>query len=522
VSSPHTASTNPALANPPCAPRSIKRRLFASSGKVSLYQCVGVLLGFGFQAFLSRVCGPDALGAVTIFLSWVGILSVLTVPGLEGSLVYFLPRLEGDTPALRRVLRQCLLIAGVASMAVAALAGLAGPRFFTWIGLPDQARAAFCIALIAYSGGKVLDAVFLGFKDAPAQVYFNNIRTVARILFCLPVLFYPAARWDILFGAVTLECVLALFLRFVRLRRRYPELAGIGPTSSGHGPGGGSHEALGAIALPMVGISIIDTLCPLLDKAVLGVMAPLALVGIYRIGDTVATVNSMFVFPFIAFWPYISQLQSQKRIEDLRDSYRTITLVIIAAMIPFSLLLVEASPLVLSIFGPSFVSQGRNVFLVLAFGTAVDAIAGPAGAVLKLTGHARLSLIINTAWLALYLGLSLFLTRHYGIMGAAFAKTISTVFGNLANLTVNRFLLGIFPYTAQHAWMLLAAVALLATRWLLFPAHIGVAGQLFAGFLEASAFIAFSALLLRDQIRRLLVPQLKLWMQKERVSYAAH
>lgn len=510
MSSPQFLTTASAAKNSPPVSRGVNRRLFVSSGRVSVNQCIGVLLAFGFQAFLSRACGADALGAVTLFTSWLGILSVLTVPGLEGSVIYLLPRLEGDALASRRTLRQCIRVVGAASIAVAAIVALAGPRFFSRVGLPDQARAAFCIALIAFSGGKLLDAVFLGFKDAPAQGFFNNIRTIARLLFCLPVLLYPA-RWTILFCAIASECVLVLVLRYLWLRRRYPALTGI--TSIPCQPDESSRRPLAAIALPMLGISVIETVYPLLDKAVLGLMVPLALIGIYRIGDAVAGINSMFVSPFVAFWPYISQLHGQKRLDDLRDSYRTITLFIIVVMIPFSLLLVELSPLILSIFGPAFVSQGRNIFLVLAFGTAIDAIAGPAGAVLKLTGHARLSLTINTAWLVVYLGLTVILARHYGILGAAIAKMISTVFGNLANLTANRLLLGVFPYSLRHAWLLLVAVAIFSARWLLFPTYPGLGGQLLAGFVEAALFIAFSAFLLRTQIRRL-IPQLRLWLQQ--------
>lgn len=500
MSSAEVIPVAPPPVHPPAARGTIKRALFAASGRVSIYQCIGVLLGFGFQAFLTRFYGADALGAVTLFLSWLGILSVLTVPGLEGLLIYILPRLEGDGPASRRILRQCFVVVAMASITIAAAAGLAGPPVFARIGLPTQARAAFCIALVAYSAGKLLDAVFLAFKDAPAQGYFNNIRTVARFLFCLPVCLYPSARWTILFCAVAAECSLAVILRLWRLHRRFQHRFAPGDLSSS---AAAPAKTFLAIALPMLGISVIDTVYPLLDKAVLGVMMPLAMVGIYRIGDSVAAINTMFVSPFIAFWPYISQLHGQQRLDELRDSYRTITLFISAVMIPFSLLLIELSPLVLSIFGPAFVAQGRSIFLVLAFGTAIDAIAGPAGAVLKLTGHARLSLTINTAWLLLYLGLTIVLARHYGILGAAFAKMIATVFGNLANLTANRFLLGVFPYTATHAWLLMAAGAILLARWLLFPAHLDVPGQLVAGLLESALFAAFSAYLLRDRIRRL-------------------
>jgi O-antigen/teichoic acid export membrane protein len=487
---------------------SILRRLFASSGRVSLYQCFGVLLSFGFQAFVSRTCGADALGAVTIFLAWLGILSVLTVPGLEGALVYLLPRLEGQHAATRRVVRQCLLIACVASLIVTAGAGLAGPRLFARVGLPDQARAAFCIALIAFSVGKVFDAVFLGFKDAPAQAYFNNIRTIARFAFCLPVLFFPAARWTILFCAVALECLLAVVLRIIRLRRLDPGLASVrrvlGVVKPVERNPPEPRHTLGAIVMPMLGISVIDTVYPLLDKAVLGMMVPLALVGIYRVSEAVAIVNTMFVLPFIAFYPYISQLHGQNRLDDLRDSYRAITLLIIALMLPFSLLLVELSPTILSFFGPTFVGQGKSIFLVLAFGTAIDAIAGPAGAVLKLTGHSRLSFSINTVWLVVYLGLTIALTRRYGILGAAIAKTTSTVLGNLVNVIANRLLLNVLPYTLRHAWLLIAGAAILAARWLMFPGFSSTAGQALAGMIQAAAFSVFAFFLLRRQIAGIL------------------
>jgi O-antigen/teichoic acid export membrane protein len=484
------------------------RTLFASSGKVSLYQCCGVLLSFGFQAFVSRTCGADALGAVTIFLAWLGILSVLTVPGLEGALVYLLPRLEGQHSSTRRLVRQSLLIACAASLVVTAGTGLAGPRLFARAGLPDQARAAFCIALIAFSVGKVFDAVFLSFKDAPALSYFNNIRTVARFVFSLPVLFFPAARWTILFWAVTLECLLAVVLRILRLRQMNPDLASVRQVFGAQKPGEDNppeqRHTLGSIMMPMLGISVIDTVYPLLDKAVLGVMVPLALVGIYRISDAVSTVNAMFVLPFIAFYPYISQLHEQNRLHDLRESYRAITLSIIALMLPFTLILIELSPTILSYFGPTFVAQGKNIFLILAFGTAIDAIAGPAGAVLKLTGHPRLSFGINTVWLVVYLGLAIVLTKRYGIVGAAIAKATSTVVGNLANVVANGLVLKVFPYTWKHAWLLIAGAAILATRRLMFPGVSTMVGQALVGMVQAAAFSAIAFFLLRRQINRIL------------------
>ena len=82
-------------------------------------------------------------------------------------------------------------------------------------------------------------------------------------------------------------------------------------------------------ALPMFGISIVDSLYPFLDKAILGAMLPLECVAIYRVAESVASLNSVFVSPFIAFWPYISKLYSEERLDELRDAYRSINLIIV-------------------------------------------------------------------------------------------------------------------------------------------------------------------------------------------------
>lgn len=499
-----------AEAGPGNLPTSITRRLFVASGRVSLNQGIGLLLAFGFQAFISRTCGAAALGAITLFLSWVGILSVLTVPGLDGTLVYFLPRLEHDLAARRYVIQSSLALAGAASFATAAVFAVCGLRLLAWIGLPATARAAFCLCILVFSAGKLLDAILLGLKDAPAIGFFNNVRTIARFVFCLPVLRYPGALWSILFYAVALECALALVLRYLSIQKRYPGLLSLRPAAA---PAHAARNDFGAaIILPMLGISAIDTVYPLLDKAVLGTMVSLALLGVYRISDSVAALNTMFVSPFIAFWPHISQLHGQKRLPELRESYRSVTLVIIALMVPFTLALVELSPFVLSLFGRLFAAQGRTIFLVLALGSAIDAIAGPAGAVLKLTGHSRLSLAINTAWLVLYFGLTVFLARRYGILGAAIAKTAVTVMGNSANVIANGTLLKVFPYTWKHAWLLMAGAVVLGARWALFPSCAGVGGQALAGFIQAAAFSGFALFLLRRQIAPLLL-NIRLWLQ---------
>ena len=184
----------------------------------------------------------------------------------------------------------------------------------------------------------------------------------------------------------------------------------------------------------MFGISITDGLYPFLDKAILGTMLPLEAVGIYRVADSVASLNSAFVSPFVAFWPYISKLYKENRMDELCEAYRSINLVIIVLLIPFCLVLMQLSGWILSLFGPLFAIHGRTVLLILSFGCVVDAIAGPAGAVLKMTKHSRLSLGINSVLLVIYFAISVALTKAYGVVGIATARAAVMALGNIASL----------------------------------------------------------------------------------------
>ena len=470
----------------------------ATSGRVFLYQGLGLLLGFGFQAFLSNTCGAVGVGAFTLFVSWLGILSLLTVPGLEATLVYFLPRHEEDPASRRNLVKRCLVIVGCATLlAVVVLLG-AGDRLFQWVGLPGMARIPFAFSLVVFSFGKLLDSVFLGMKDAPAIGYYNSLRTIIRFILCLPIFFFPASSWRILFLAVACEGVLTLYFKLVKINHQFPGIL------HGHEPSIEHLEtkkpSLRSVVFPMFGISIVDNLYPFMDKVILGAILSLEFVGIYRISESLASLVSLFVSPFIAFWPFISKLYVEDRLDELRDAYRNINLVIVALMIPFLLILIEGANLGLSLFGSPFVQHGHAVFLVLTLGYVVDAIAGPAGSVLKMTRYSNLSFVINTVLLVIYVILGFLFTSKYGLMGAALAKTIVMVLGNVTNVIANHFLLGIFPYSYQHAWLIGTGVGILAIRSFFPNQQLTTTAHGFVALGETTVFCIIAFLALRTQL----------------------
>jgi O-antigen/teichoic acid export membrane protein len=486
---------------PPIPPAtSISKRLFVSTGRVSIFQGVGLALGFGLQALISRSCGPSAVGVYTLFTTWLVILSVVTVPGLESCLVYFLPRLEGKAEAQRLVVRTCLLITGTSSLICSGALIAAGNRPTQWIGLPSTARIAFAVSLVFFSIGKLLDAVFLGEKDAPLTGYYNVVRLVLRILLCLPLLFHPAAAWQILFFAIAAESAVTVALRYINIQRRYGKLIAFSAPKTTSTPLTAARVV--RTSLPLLGINVIDSVSPFLDKAILGMMVPLATIGVYRISECVSSLNSLFVAPFVAFWPYISSLSARRQLDELGVAYKNITLAIIALMLPFSLALFELSGFALSLFGPSFAAQGTPVFLVLAVGAIVDAIAGPAGAVLRLTDHYRLSLLINTVLIVIYSAAAVLLSRRFGIMGVAVARSATMIIGNVINVGANRLLLKVFPYTLKHLALLGCGVGILVFRLGLTSRDCGLGTHFAIASSEVIAFACCAFFILRSQIRQ--------------------
>ena len=481
---------------------SIAGNLFRSSGMVFLFQVLGIVAGFFLQAFLSRTCGAAGLGGYTLFVSWLGILSILTVPGLEGTLVYYLPRYERDGGSRRKVVRVSLLTAGAIS-SISALALLAGGgRAFIWAGLPSSARVPFAFSILVFSLGRLLDSVFLGMKDASAAGYFNVIRTILRVFFCLPIFLLPRAWWILLFCAVAAESCITLLLRYRGIRENYLKLLGQGSVTGRETRLSGRMILM--TALPMFGISIVDSLYPFLDKAILGAMLPLECVGIYGVAESVASLNSVFVSPFIAFWPYISKLYSEERLDELRDAYRSINLIIVVFMIPLTLILLEMSGYILSLFGNAFALRGRTALLILALGCVVDAVTGPAGAVLRMTRHSRLSLLINMLLLVAYIALSFMLVGKYGLLGIAAAKAAVMVMGNGANVIANYLLLRTFPYTWKHGLLLAFGMVLFAVSLLLPGSGSGIETHCAVALAEAAAFLGFAFIILGAQRKRML------------------
>jgi len=477
--------------------------------KIFIFQAMSILLGFGIQAIITNFWGASIFGTYTIFISWIGLSSILTVPGLDTSVVFLLPRNSEDFSNQRRIIIFCFKTVLLLSAVVIFLLLAFGYKFLPLIGLPINASILLGIGIILFSVSKLIDSFLLGLKDSSAASYYGIARNGLRILFCVIILIFPGDIQTLIMVAVILECAITLLMKIQRLKKNHSEILYSAPKSIPL-----SAASIIAITIPLFGSGIIGNAYPYLDKAIMGALLPAAMVGIYKVAESLAGMNSVFVSPFISFWPYISKYYSEGRIDKLEEDYRTITLVIMTIAIPFSICFFELSGFFLSLFGAGFVEKGRTILIILMISSFVDAITGPAGAIMKMTRYSRLSFIVNSVALVLYVGMSPFLIRKYGIVGIAVVKCIAIVFENIANIILNAFLLKVFPYTKTHLKLFMSGIMILTIRlvyakWILFHFTPWV-----VVVVEGLVFALLAVFILRRQLRDII--QILMSMAKER------
>jgi O-antigen/teichoic acid export membrane protein len=166
------------------------------------------------------------------------------------------------------------------------------------------------------------------------------------------------------------------------------------------------------------------------DTILLGILRTPAAVGLYQVATRLTLLMTTVIAPIgLAFAPRVADLYRRGELEALRHAYAVVTSWIFRLALPAAVVLIVFARQLLGLFGPAFES-GATVTVVLTVGQLVNAITGPCGLMLVMSGRPGIQMVGNAATLALNLGLNLYLIPRYGVTGAAIAWAVSMVFIN--------------------------------------------------------------------------------------------
>jgi O-antigen/teichoic acid export membrane protein len=397
---------------------------------------------FATTTVIARALGEHDLGSYALGFAVLSVLNLLALGGFQSALTRFVAMHRADaSPArLRGAIRLGLGISvGLSVMLAIALAALAGPiaAGFNHSGLAGDLRLV-ALALPACTIRDASLAATQGWRSQRAYAtVFLVVEPIVRLALTVAAI---AAGFGVTgcFAALAIGAWLAALLGSRALRAKLRSVSRVAPVHEVRAVLRYSSAAWGT-ALASVGLIWADTL-------ILGALTNPSEVGIYNVSTRLVNLAVFVMVPVnAAFSPQFAHLLHVRDHGPLRRTYAAATTWITRLSLPAFVVLIVFPSNLLHIFGAGFV-VGATVTVILSLGQLINAMTGPAGALLNMSGHVSLSMANNIATLVLNVALNLWLIPRMGITGAALAWSISLAAVNLARLIEVHLFIGGWPF----------------------------------------------------------------------------
>lgn len=401
-------------------PGRLLRQFTRASAGVLVANAIALPLGFAVHLFAARLLGKASYGEYSIAVTCANLLVIPLCFGLHTGTVRFLPAYTGTDELGKRsgYLRFSRWLCLAISVSVAALGALA-LQLGNWAISPSLQRALLCLAL--QLPGLALFTLYCAYLQSQRRVVAQAIaRSLVRPLGLLAGLVVAAPLLESQPMAALVVIIETFAIVFT--------LGGIGVATREHDAELREPKPLYEAALwigSSVRLVVLQSFVVLqnwADVLLVGVFLGAANAGVYAIARRLARLVDFLLeatTPFVA--PVAAKYYAQGRLTELRRLILVATLVTGMTGLLLAGSMAYLGETLLGLFGDEFTS-GHTVLSILLAGHAINAVTGPAGAVLVMTGHERLcTLLMGLTALACVL-LNLFWIPRAGLAGAAWTN----------------------------------------------------------------------------------------------------
>ncbi len=412
-----------------------------------LMRVSGMGLGYLFALVVARTAGAEAWGVFT--LSWAVATFGVVVGrlGVDTALLRFTANtgVTTDSPDVRHTVRNAygiVLVAAAATMtAIVTFAELIAAWAF---GKPELAGpirlvgAAVLPAALLTVGSQILR----GYGNVTAHVFYENVGRYAAAFALLPValLFFEmetAFLWAFATGYFVLASAGSAHA-MLTVRALAREAAGSERQQAG------ARELL-RIGGSMTVANIVLFFRSAIGLLLVGAMMPMQDVGVFHIALRVAALVSLPLFGANAIAaPRFAECHRKGDTRGIEETARIAGVIVASMAIPVALVLLLAPYRVLSIFGPEFTAAAVPLRW-LTLGQAANALAGPVGYLLLMTGHEVAFRNFTVGVVATTATLYGLLIPTFGLTGAAIADCAGLVLWNGIMLMYARSRFGMWP-----------------------------------------------------------------------------
>ncbi|BAV07193.1 polysaccharide biosynthesis C-terminal domain-containing protein [Filimonas lacunae] len=168
--------------------------------------------------------------------------------------------------------------------------------------------------------------------------------------------------------------------------------------------------------------------------------------------------------------PVLAESWRNKDMDNIKHVYhKSVSNLMAIGLAMFALLLLNSHN-IMAYLGKDY-SGIEFVILVLGLGKLADLCTGANAQIISTSSFWRAEFITNVIYTFLAIPLGYILITHYGLMGAAYAATISLCFFNLMRYFFLWYKYKLQPYTWKHLWVVLVTAGITAVIHFYLPRH---------------------------------------------------
>jgi len=405
---------------------------------VFLIQLIGIAAAFATQILLARLLGKEQYGVHVYVLSWMMILLLPAVFGMDTMVLRFYSSYV-DSKKIAKVdglvwfSRTTVFVTSLLSSLFAF-----GILFFLYFESRLTVNVAICftigLAALPLTAQMNLNTGFLRACRKPvfAAALVNPIRPVLVALFVfLAYVFMPkemSARVSLAVYLLSTGIIVVIGARVLYLHRFEFHVHAANKEYE-------KKLWLGS-ALPLMLTSSFQMVMRQCDIIMIGYYLGLTQAGIYAVATRmVGLVAFGLNATNVVVAPMISVAYASHRTDDLKKSLRSSAATVLGLTIPLATILLLVGKWGLELFGEGF-SSAYPALAILCGGQVVNALCGCVGYLLTMTGNER-----TTSWILFFTAiLNIFLNAvlipKWGMLGAAFATTTTMVVWNVWMMVV--------------------------------------------------------------------------------------
>lgn len=419
-----------------------KQWLVVFSGKVSQQ-----IFGFITGVLIAKVLGSAALGHYQLSMVIVHLLANITIMGTDRGLIRYIPIFQKHQPGkAKRVIYSSLGISFFISLILTLILFLGAPfiaaTFFDNKTFATALRI-FAFYLPAFTLWRLLVAVFDGFKRADIETPIQNIVTPAIfVLLLVGISLVNPALTPVIWARITAYSLACVLLAFLAWRTFKPLFLAKSQSID--------LRAYYAFSAPLLLISTLHLLMNHVDILLTGIYMTDSDVGIYTIAQRMAILSLLGLQAInIIFAPHISELFSDNKLQDMARLFKLFTRwIFIFSLLVFAFYIVFKKQL-LSFFGTEFLA-GQTALMLLSFGQMINALGGPNGTILIMTGKQKWMLLNSVLMLILNVIFNMLFIPRWGISGAALGTGLSIIIINVLKTAQLYYELRIHPYNTVY------------------------------------------------------------------------